>query len=294
MLTDKKQAEKLLPTLQKFTPNQLKFTVGYLTFFGYLTTEMLHSLDKDVLEKVINNFQKTFDIPTSGALDRKTYKVMKLPRCGCPDKMDKGNKQHVAYMRTAEIASEKRNRWNKEGLTFSVKNYIPGKLPKKKQLQIFTKAFQEWDVLCNLQIAYTKNTTEADIVIGTGKGKPDQFDGRGGTLAWAYMPKGDDNQLYMQFDLDEIWIDSIQERGILLSNVACHEFGHLLGLQHSKKKGALMAPYYNPFIGVPQANDDIPRIQKLYGTQQVVAQKLQQQQIRIELEAGQELFVTCK
>lgn len=293
-LTDRQQAGKILPTIEKFTPNQVKFAIGYLTFFGYLSSEQIQNIDKNTLESVMNTFQRTFDIPLTGALDRCTYKVMKLPRCGCPDKLDKGNKQHVSFMRTAEIAAEKRDKWNKQDLTFSVKNYIPGKLTKKQQLNIFTKAFQEWDILCKLEIAYTKKLDEADIVISTGKGKPNQFDGRGGTLAWAYMPRGDDNQLYMQFDLDEIWIDSTTERGILLSNVACHEFGHLLGLSHSKKKGALMAPYYNPFIAVPQAVDDIPRIQKLYGTEGSTKQKLVQKQIQIELEHGQELVVKCK
>jgi hypothetical protein len=79
------------------------------------------------------------------------------------------------------------------------------------------------------------------------------------------MPDGSDQQLLMKFDLDETWIENANQRGILLENVACHEFGHLLGLTHSQVQGALMAPYYNAAISTPQQNDDIPRILARYG-----------------------------
>ncbi len=69
----------------------------------------------------------------------------------------------------------------------------------------------------------------------------------------------------MRFDLDERWVIGNPQGGILMRNVACHEFGHLLGLEHSTRQTALMAPYYAPSIVKPQASDDVPRIQALYG-----------------------------
>jgi hypothetical protein len=69
----------------------------------------------------------------------------------------------------------------------------------------------------------------------------------------------------MRFDLAETWVSNPQERGVLLFNVACHEFGHMLGLTHSKRKAALMAPYYSPTVAVPQWDDDILRVQARYG-----------------------------
>lgn len=55
--------------------------------------------------------------------------------------------------------------------------------------------------------------------------------------------------------------------GYILFLVAAHEFGHALGLDHSRDPGALMNPRYtyrdvDSFI-LPQ--DDVKRIQVLYG-----------------------------
>ena len=78
-------------------------------------------------------------------------------------------------------------------------------------------------------------------------------------------------------------------------NVACHEFGHLLGLTHSKKPGALMAPYYNPFIATPQQDDDIVRVQKLYGPNQKSAMmRKPRKNLSVELHAGQRMTIICK
>ena len=74
-------------------------------------------------------------------------------------------------------------------------------------------------------------------------GDGDSFDGPGGTLAHAYFPiYGGD----AHFDNSEYWtINSY--RGTNLFQVAAHEFGHSLGLSHSDKKSALMAPFYRGY-----------------------------------------------
>ena len=69
----------------------------------------------------------------------------------------------------------------------------------------------------------------------------------------------------MKFDTDEIWVKNREEKGTLLRNVAAHEIGHILGLSHSSVNSALMAPYYDPNVDRPQQNDDVTRIQQLYG-----------------------------
>jgi hypothetical protein len=57
-----------------------------------------------------------------------------------------------------------------------------------------------------------------------------------------------------------------------------------------------MAPYYNPFVAVPQGDNDIPRIQKLYGPNTNPAAIMQNvrkvgKNLTVELEAGQKLTV---
>ncbi len=72
----------------------------------------------------------------------------------------------------------------------------------------------------------------------------------------------------MKFDVDEAWTLLPGQRGTMLVNVATHEFGHLMGLSHSRLQTALMAPYYNAAIAVPQSQDDITRFQARYGVRQ--------------------------
>jgi hypothetical protein len=77
----------------------------------------------------------------------------------------------------------------------------------------------------------------------------------------------------MKFDLGETWTADPTHRGILYLNVAAHEFGHLFGLDHSKLRGALMAPYYNPGVASPKRKDDITRFQSLYGVRRAAVQQ---------------------
>jgi hypothetical protein len=278
------------------TVQQLQFATDYLTFFGYLSVELLSNLSVKDIENAVKVFQKAFGISADGVLDTKTRRAMEMPRCGCPDILDRHNKKHTQFLRAQEVSAERRDRWNKTGLTYHIRDYVTSRLPRKTQAKIIAGAFKAWDDVCGLNIMSIKEATKADIIVSTGQGPAHNFDGAGGTLAWAFLPTGTDKQLTMRFDLDETWIDSTHERGVLMSHVACHEFGHLLGLNHSKKAGALMAPYYNPYVGTPQMADDIERIQKLYGKHEFgdpVTGTLKQEEQRIELKPGQRVLVVC-
>ncbi|GAB0180607.1 stromelysin-1-like [Grus japonensis] len=90
------------------------------------------------------------------------------------------------------------------------------------------------------------------------------FDGPGGSIAHAYAP-GKDFGGDAHFDEDETWTKSTE--GMNLFYVAAHEFGHSLGLFHSKDSNALMYPVYRKFDPsvFPLHQDDINGIQYLYG-----------------------------
>lgn len=50
-----------------------------------------------------------------------------------------------------------------------------------------------------------------------------------------------------------------------LLQVAAHEFGHVLGLQHSLEPGAVMSPFYSESYPPQLSEDDVRGIQYLYG-----------------------------
>ena len=69
----------------------------------------------------------------------------------------------------------------------------------------------------------------------------------------------------MHFDDDELWtLDSFS--GINLTQVAVHEIGHGLGLEHTNVSGDIMFPSYEGYRPeLDLARGDIERIQALYG-----------------------------
>jgi hypothetical protein len=263
----KKEATRLLrevATDGEQSPQQLLFSVNYMSFFGYVANGLLKNMNRKDLSKAVEKFQSWFGLVTDGIVGPKTLRAMEVPRCGCPDIEDKESDVNLQFMRMQAITQENKHQWTKHGLTYAVAGYVGG-ISKTRQLKIFAAAFKSWADICGLEIRVIRDASKADLVISTGEGRRHRFDGRGGTLGWAYLPNGQGKRLQMRFDLAETWTYKPTDRGILLPNVAGHEFGHLLGLTHSKKKTALMAPFYNPHIAVPQRVDDVSRMTAKYG-----------------------------
>jgi hypothetical protein len=248
--------------LQKPDDRVAKFTLSYLDAFGYLKKELeaWSDITLEDIEEAVKAFQGFFGLKKTGQVDVKTVRAMEAPRCGMPDLARDHN---VQFLRVRQFVNDNLPRWRKDKLTYAVSDYLPG-ISRTNFDAVMQQGFDAWTRHGNLNVARA-TAGRADIVISVGRGRATNFDGPGGTLAWAYLPNGNDGQLLMRFDLDETWTLDRTQRGIYLLAVATHEFGHLLGLDHSKRQKALMAPFYNPAVFDPQQDDDVPRFQARYG-----------------------------
>uniref|UniRef100_S4RAE6 Matrix metallopeptidase 19 n=1 Tax=Petromyzon marinus TaxID=7757 RepID=S4RAE6_PETMA len=155
-------------------------------------------------------------------------------------------------------------RWRKTTLAYHFLNLTPD-LKGNEVKKIIARAFHEWSRVTPLRFYETPTSPKADIHIQFSRlqhGDFAPFDGPGRVLAHAYFPE--DGRAH--FDEDEQWSEGTAQ-GINLHIVATHEFGHLLGLGHSKEQAALMAPFYMGYRPKFRLHaDDIAGIQSLYGT----------------------------
>lgn len=246
----------------RISHGELEFSIGFLKYFGYLKNGLETLTMKDFLAGV-KAFQKFVGIDATGTLDQKTANVMQAPRCGVADH----NALQLQMALTGEtMPANRQPKWNKPAITWCMTDFVSG-IPQDVQKDIVNTAYNQLAEVCGLKISGTSNRDSADIIIGVGQGPRNQFDGPGNTLAWAYLPPGDDRQLLLLFDMDENWAAKVtgSPREVLMLNVATHEGGHTLGLSHSQMPQALMAPYYSPTVSKPVSPDDIEKLVALYG-----------------------------
>uniref|UniRef100_A0A8C7MS03 Matrix metallopeptidase 11 n=1 Tax=Oncorhynchus kisutch TaxID=8019 RepID=A0A8C7MS03_ONCKI len=155
-------------------------------------------------------------------------------------------------------------RWDKTDLTYKIMRF-PWQLSKEKVRRILQEALLVWSDVTPLKFTEV-SSGRADIIIDFTRywhGDNLPFDGPGGILAHAFFPRthraGD-----IHFDYDESWTVG-NSMGTDLLQVAAHEFGHVLGLQHSLVDRAVMSPFYSFSYPLELSDDDKQGIQYLYG-----------------------------
>lgn len=232
--------------------NQAVHVYNYLSRFGYLD-DLADGVDELVTR--IKSAQEVLGLTPDGVAGEVTLKAMKtVPRCGMKD--------------VARIGGQT-NQWLRSkansGISYHVVRYVGG-ISAAKQEAILMQAWENWEKVCGVKLIRRKST-DADIIIDASASRQEEFGDAGNVLAWAYLPQGSSHtgQLIMKFDLAETWIDDPSLRGILMLNVATHEFGHLLGLDHTQIAGELMYPTYDARISAPKPRYDIPQVVGRYG-----------------------------
>ncbi|XP_003419167.1 stromelysin-3 isoform X6 [Loxodonta africana] len=181
------------------------------------------------------------------------------PRCGVPDPPDEPSTRN---RQKRFVLSG--GRWEKTDLTYRILRF-PWQLVQEQVRQTVAEALQVWSKVTPLTFTEV-HEGRADIMIDFTRywhGDNLPFDGPGGILAHAFFPKthreGD-----VHFDYDETWTVG-DNQGTDLLQVAAHEFGHVLGLQHTTAAKALMSPFYTFRYPPSLSPDDRRGIQHLYG-----------------------------
>eukprot|EP00918_Siedleckia_nematoides_P030462 GHVU01065998.1.p1 GENE.GHVU01065998.1~~GHVU01065998.1.p1 ORF type:complete len:526 (-),score=42.79 GHVU01065998.1:330-1874(-) len=246
----------------------------FLERFGYLPEtkpDVQHSYE--ARQEAIKNFQRMYNLPVTGTLNKMTRTRMLAPRCGLPDVFTNTKNQTPPKGVQHDPTTDRKRpenyyapgyKWKKTNLRWRATKYTR-QLPVGSQRRAFTTAFKFWSDITPLTITETgDHTPDIEIQFGArehGDGYGNSFDGPSGILAHAFFPEDGSTH----FDDEEKWTEGI-DQGTNLMIVSAHEFGHALGLGHSNVKGSLMAPYYQGYDpNFKLSDDDIAAIQSLYG-----------------------------
>ncbi|KAG7223128.1 hypothetical protein INR49_015887 [Caranx melampygus] len=220
----------------------LKLATEYLQQYYNLQTEPLGRMKRSGLAFIskVKDMQIFFGLNVTGELDSDTLEVMGTPRCGVPD--------------VEEYSHIQGTRWNKNVITYSIGRYTRD-LPRSTVDSLVESAFGVWARASSLTFVRS-HTGNADIMVEFVTNR------ESGTLAHAFGPGlgvGGDTH----FDDDEHW--TAGQTGFNLFVVAAHEFGHALGLKHSRNPASLMYPTYRTSRSANLLSiEDIANINALY------------------------------
>ncbi|XP_071754407.2 matrix metallopeptidase 30 [Centroberyx gerrardi] len=238
------------------SPEEISKAQSYLSTFysdmGVSAPNSIRRSARDSFEDTLRKMQDFFGLEVTGHLDSKTMEAMDQPRCGFTDVARYGH-------------FDGRPHWDKNEVTYRITEYTPT-LSRSDVDATIAKAFQLYNDVIPLDFKQIYSGT-ADIMIlfrAGDHGDFSPFDGKGRVLAHAFSP-GEGRGGDTHFDDDEQW--SLTARGTNLLLVAAHEFGHALGLAHSKVKTALMYPAYQYVNtqGYKLPEDDKLGVQAIYG-----------------------------
>lgn len=238
----------------------------FLSSAGYLRRERVPGKLCEWTADALRRFQKNYKLPVTGEADEKTLGLIQRPRCGVPDlPAQQAPDSPLAPFVLSQC------KYNRTDLTFAFTNSTPD-LPGNRAFEIVREAFGVWEEVSTLRFAEVAPEDSPTFTIAWERGNHGDgyaFDDAGinnNVLAHAFFPPpcGGPFAGALHFDEFERWTDAAAEGSVRLLNVAIHEIGHLLGLQHSDQQQSIMFAFYSDAID-QLFQDDIDGIRALYG-----------------------------
>ncbi len=212
------------------------YSLGYFQGqeWDKVRTFMLGSAD---VKQVVEQYREKHELPSGDEVDATLITDLMMPRCGVPD-----------FVRPAEAGICK---WPM--LIVTAAHRIEGLNPLDAAIEraVWLEALAAWNAVCGLVLTYSEDMN-AKIYANVGSTDP-------GVLAYSYLPCGatPTTRLAQIYNRATNW-----SRNLLL-NVAIHEIGHAIGLDHGPR-GSIMQTTANGSITRPQAWD-IAEVVKRYG-----------------------------
>ncbi|NJM75747.1 MAG: matrilysin family metalloendoprotease [Acaryochloridaceae cyanobacterium RU_4_10] len=233
----------------------------FLKRYGYLSAFDLGTFGGTTVE-ALQRYQQFNGLSVTGILDNATAEHISLPRCGVPDNLS--SSPVLNFVTTGQ-------QWNKTNLTYRFNSFTVDLIQEDIQ-DAFIQAFNIWSQVTPLTFTLI-DTGTPDILIHFVTGAPGEepFDGAGKDLAratWFYTADNIITSSRINFDDSEQWTVTVPppNTGTDLVDLATHEIGHCLGLEHSSIQTAIMRPTFQN--GTSQRfldQDDINGIQSIYG-----------------------------